>query len=126
MVPPSQRPHIAIVESDEKAREELLDLMRAAGYRAAPYVSAESFLREGRADAFDFLIADVRLPGIGGLELVKVLRQMGDATPAVAIANTVSDALVEEALEAGAKCVLTKPVDARTLVFNIELALISK
>ena len=60
---------VAIVDDDESIRETTQDLLESAGFSAVAFASAESFLSSGRPKQFSCLIADVRMPGMSGLEL---------------------------------------------------------
>ncbi|HTF68582.1 MAG TPA: response regulator, partial [Edaphobacter sp.] len=60
---------IAIVDDDELIRSALQGLMKAAGLPAQSFASAEEFLNSGQQHQTACLIADIRMPGMSGLEL---------------------------------------------------------
>jgi FixJ family two-component response regulator len=76
---------IAVVEDDEGLRTALQQLLRSAGFCAVTFGSAEAFLADRGGAEVDCLIADINLPGISGVELVKRLGSNGDRIPAVLI-----------------------------------------
>ena len=59
---------VAIVDDDELIRDALGGLMKAAGLSALAFASAEEFLNSGEQQHTACLIADIRMPGISGLD----------------------------------------------------------
>jgi FixJ family two-component response regulator len=76
---------IAVIDDDEGVRTTLRQLLRAVGFRAVTFGSAEEFLAE--ADPVDAacLIVDINLPGMNGAALVHALRDAGRQLPSVLI-----------------------------------------
>lgn len=64
---------------------------------------------------FDVVVSDVRMPGPSGLQCLSELRAVGDPTPVILITAFGSDHLHCEAMAAGARAVLDKPLDLRQL-----------
>ena len=77
------RATIAIIEDDEGVRTALQELLQSAGFQAMAFASAEAFLHARREADFDCLIADINLPGMTGVALLKTLGAAGEAVPAV-------------------------------------------
>src|SRR5690242_4453951 len=65
---------VAIVDDDESMRSALQGLMKAVGLPARSFASAEEFLESGEQQATGCLIADIRMPGMSGLELQAKLK----------------------------------------------------
>ena len=63
---------VAIVDDDESVRTALLGLLRATGFPAKAFASAEEFLASNEQQHVACLIADIRMPGMSGLELQAV------------------------------------------------------
>jgi FixJ family two-component response regulator len=76
---------IGVVEDDEGLRTALQQLLRSAGFRAVTFGSAEEFLAREDKGEVDCVIADINLPGMTGVELVKKLGSNGARIPAVLI-----------------------------------------
>jgi len=74
---------ISIVDDEECVRESLSSLIRSVGYKVEEFASAEGFLLEGKWDETACLILDVRLHGMGGLELQRRLAEMGRQHPPI-------------------------------------------
>ena len=76
---------IAVVEDDTAVRTALRQLLRAADFEALTFASAEEFLASSRRVRVDCLIADINLPGMSGVALLKALAMNGPVPPAVLI-----------------------------------------
>jgi FixJ family two-component response regulator len=113
-------PLIAIVDDDDLLRASLVDLMRSLGYRAESYGSGEAFLAASDPRRFDHVIADVQMPGMGGLDLVRKLQELGDMPPVILITGLRDRRLDDQAAAAGARCLLRKPFDSTALLACFE------
>ncbi|MEA2705602.1 MAG: hypothetical protein QOH22_390 [Gemmatimonadaceae bacterium] len=100
---------IAVVEDDAGVRTALQQLLRSAGFDAVTFGSAEEFFAHKDGDAFACLIADINLPGISGVDLVKTLGAKGCDLPAVLITGRRDAATVELTRQAGDVPQLYKP-----------------
>lgn len=113
-------PFLAVIDDDEALCESLVDLMRSVGYRAEPFSSAESFLEFADRFGLDCIIADVHMPGMGGLDLIRALHENKIMTPVILITALPDRYLDEEAASRGALCLLRKPFDTSSLLDWIE------
>jgi FixJ family two-component response regulator len=116
-------PLVAIIDDDDALCSSLVDLMRSIGYRAKPYYSAETFLTS--ADLFKphCIVADVHMPGISGLDLVRKLHEQGIMTPVILITALPCKHLDDEAISVGAFCLLRKPFEINSLLDCVERSL---
>ena len=119
----SGKSRIAVVDDDESVREALMGLLRSAGFGAETYASAEEFLRSGSLEETECLILDVRMPGIGGVELRRYLELAGHDIPVIFITAHGDDSTRAQALGANVVAFLTKPFDDEALLEAIERAL---
>lgn len=77
---------VCIVEDDAAVRESLAVLLECSGYQAFAFPSAEEFLEDEVArSTSEFLIVDVRLPGMTGIELLELINANENPIPAVVI-----------------------------------------
>jgi FixJ family two-component response regulator len=102
-------PLIAIVDDDPSLRHATSDLVKAAGYTATAFESAEHFLAWPNARQVACLVADMRMPGMSGLELHRALRAAGRAMPTILITAHPEELARLRALAAGVCCYLSKP-----------------
>ena len=113
---------VAIVDDDASVRTALLGLMRAAGLTAQAFTSAEEYLRSGVSSETACLVADVRMPGMSGLDLQAHLNALGAEIPVVFITAHGDAAARARAMQAGAVRFLQKPFDDEELLASIHEA----
>jgi len=116
-------PLISIVDDDEAVRTAMAALVRALGYEARAYASAEAFLKSPSAAGSACLIVDVQMPGMSGPELQKRLLLATQAPPMIFITAFPDAEVRQQVLAAGAVDVLGKPCEGKALVDTIEAAL---
>jgi FixJ family two-component response regulator len=118
-----EKSRIVVVDDDESVREALKGLLRSAGFGAETYASAEEFLRSGGLQDAECLILDVRMPGIGGVELRRYLELAGHDIPVIFITAHGDDSTRAQALGANVVDFLTKPFSDEALLEAIDRAL---
>jgi FixJ family two-component response regulator len=114
---------VAIVDDDELIRNALHGLMKAAGFRSLAFASGEEFLNSGELDCVACLIADIRMPGMSGLELQSELKKDHHRIPIIFITAQGDEKMRMQALRAGAVKFLTKPLDRGVLLDSVRTAL---
>jgi FixJ family two-component response regulator len=114
---------IAVIDDDASVRVGTENLLSSLGYTVHTFASAEEFLRSGLLNGTSCVIADVRMPGMSGLELQTLLLKQGHRVPFIFITAFSEEAVHAQALSAGAICLLTKPFDRFTLVRCLDIAL---
>jgi FixJ family two-component response regulator len=113
---------VAAIDDDRRVRESIQSVLDSAGYQAAMFGSAEEFLDSGVLPQATCVIADVRLPGLNGLELQRRIRQERAQVPVIFITAHDDDNIRQLALRDGAVDFMVKPFDAAQLLENIERA----
>jgi FixJ family two-component response regulator len=116
-------PTVAIVDDDESVRDTMKDLLDSIGLSTAAFDSAESFLQSKGKCAVQCLVADMRMPGMTGLELHGHLAAAGTPIPTVLVTAYPDERVRSRALEMGVICFLAKPFSAEDLLACIETAL---
>jgi FixJ family two-component response regulator len=119
----SNIPLISVVDDDRSIVEAVVGLLESVGYAAAGFVSAQDFLNSTQLRGTACLILDVRMPGIGGLELQRRLAAEDLHTPIIFITADGSPEVSEEALKAGAVAFLRKPFSQESLLGALRSAL---
>jgi FixJ family two-component response regulator len=114
---------VAIVDDDEAVRRALLCTMKAAGLTARAFASAEEYLASGEQDETGCLIADIRMPGMSGLELQARLEADRRQIPILFISAHGDEEMRLRALRAGAVEFLAKPFDRKVLLDHVRAAL---
>jgi FixJ family two-component response regulator len=114
---------IAIVDDDESVRSALQGLMKAVGLPAQSFASAEEFLGSAQHRETGCLIADIRMPGMSGLELQATLNADDCKIPIIFITAHGDEKMRMQALRAGAVEFVAKPFDDEALVASVRAAL---
>ena len=114
---------VAIVDDDDSIRDALAGLLKSVGLQSRAYASAELFLQSDDQHQTACLIADIRMPGISGLELQAKLNAENLDIPTIFITAHGDEALRMQALRAGAVEFLTKPFDDEVLLESVRAAL---
>ena len=119
----SGNPVIAIVDDDEAVRVATASLLRSFGYETRVFGSAEDFLAAGMDRQAACLITDVRMPGVGGIELQRILGSRNCPIPVMFMTAYCNEAIRRRALAAGAFCFLEKPFEGEAIIRHIQDAL---
>jgi len=114
---------VSIVDDDESMRVALHGLLKAVGLPAQAFASAETFLESGQQHETACLIADIRMPGISGLELQAKLNAERCKIPTIFITAHGDSEMRMQALRAGAVEFLTKPFNDEVLLESVRAAL---
>jgi len=113
---------IAIVDDDKSVQSALQDLIESEGLSALCFGSAELFLDSGAQRKAACLIADVRMPGISGLELQAKLKADRCRIPIIFITAHGDAKMRIQAMRDGAVEFLTKPFDNAVLLETVHAA----
>jgi FixJ family two-component response regulator len=114
---------VAIVDDDDSMRGALQGLLRAVGLPARAFASAEEFLQSGQQHQTACLIADIRMPGMSGLDLQAKLNAEQCRIPTIFITAHGDTRMRMQALRAGAVEFLAKPFDDKVLLESVRAAL---
>ena len=113
---------IAIVDDDRLVQSSLQDLLEAEGLSAKCFGSAEEFLESGDRHKAACLIADIRMPGMSGLELQARLNAERCRIPIIFITAHGEEKMRIQAMCDGAVEFLTKPFDNKVLLDTVRAA----
>jgi len=114
---------ILIVEDEKILRISLADALKGEGYTVLAVPDGEEALSAIRKGAFSLIITDIRLPDIGGMEILRQSLQMSPATPVVMMTGygNIKDAV--ESMRIGAFDYITKPFDLDEMFVTVNKAL---
>jgi len=117
---------VYIVDDDASVRDSLALLLSLRGYATLLFANAEDFLGALRPDWSGCVVADIRMPGMSGLELQQRLQHHAPALPVIVITAHGDVMAARQAFLAQAVDFIEKPFDAEQLVAAIERALASR
>jgi FixJ family two-component response regulator len=98
-------------------------LLKIAGYPVAAFTSAEEFVKSGRLQEVRCLIADIRMPGMSGLDLQSQLNAEGYRIPIIFITAHGDEKMRIRAMRDGAVAFLAKPYDNAVLLDRVRACL---
>ena len=113
---------ILIVDDEEMDRVLLSEVLHRAGHEPLFAPNGQVALRIWKKGKVDLVVTDIAMPELDGLGLLESMREEDPWVRVIAISGVAAHKL-ERAASAGAKAVLTKPVDPRELVHEIDKAL---
>ena len=119
----SRAPVVSIVDDDDSVRTAMSSLVRSLGYEACLFASAEAFLASPHLDDTSCLIADIQMPGMSGLDLQSELHARQRYIPIIFITAFAEERIRKRAEAAGALGFFSKPVDSRTIIGCLDMAL---
>ena len=105
----SEGPLIAVVDDDMSIRNAMQDLLRAAGFSSVAFSNATSFLDSADRERIACLVADMRMPGMSGIELHEHLAATGAGIPTIIITAHSGELPRERLRDSGITCFLIKP-----------------
>ncbi|MCG8924896.1 response regulator transcription factor [Lentzea sp. CC55] len=113
---------VLLVEDDERIRQALSLALSDEGFTVDEAGSGEEGVLRSEEGSFDVVLVDLTLPGIGGLEVVRILRTRGDL-PIIVVTARTDPGDVIAGLESGADDYVTKPLLANVLAARVRALL---
>jgi FixJ family two-component response regulator len=119
----SENATVYVVDDDAAARESVVALVSLKGMQAKGFASAEDFLAQHDPNATGCLVADVRMTGMSGLDLLEELQARNSSLPVVVITGYADVPMAVRAMQMGAVTFLEKPCQEQELWQGIRQAL---
>jgi DNA-binding response OmpR family regulator len=117
------RRRLLLVEDDATLRQALAFSLTREGYEVATAADGEAALEQGRNEALDLILLDVMLPGMSGVEVLRVLRRDGVTTPVIILSAKGDEIDRVVGLKVGADDYVAKPFSRPELLARIEAVL---
>jgi RNA polymerase sigma factor (sigma-70 family) len=114
---------VYVVDDDQAIRHAMELLMRSVGLNYEIFHSGDDFLAKHTNDRAGCLVLDIRMPGLGGLELQEKLNDMGSTLPIIFITGHGDVPMAVEAMQKGAVDFIQKPFRDQELLDRIGEAL---
>ena len=113
---------VYIVDDESSVGEALCTLLRANGKRVQFFTSGRDFLDFARRDSCACLVLDLKMPGLGGLEVQRLISAK-TSIPIIFLTGRGDIPSTVRAMKGGAVDFLTKPVEEEALLASVERAL---
>ena len=110
------KPSILLVDDDEVFRNRLARAFTERSYEVRVAGDYDAAVAAAREDSPEFAVVDLKMPGRGGLDLVKALHEIDEQTKIVVLTGYGSIATAIDAVRLGATYYLSKPADADDIV----------
>jgi FixJ family two-component response regulator len=117
------QPVVFLVDDEPSILDALSRMLRVEGFAVRTWNSGVKFLQEHQTEIPGCLVADVRMPGLDGLELQRALRNSGSERPIVFVTGQGDIPMTVQAMKAGAVSLLSKPVRGTEFVAAVREAI---
>jgi FixJ family two-component response regulator len=114
---------IYVIDDDESVRKAFKRLLRSVNFEAETFASAEEFLKSQKPNKNSCIIIDIRMPGVTGFDLQRMLMARGSRIPIIVISASDDAQVREQARELGAVAFFRKPIDDQALLDAITWAI---
>ncbi len=116
-------PSVIVIDDQQAVREALAEMLRVFGHVVETYDSADAFLRAAAGPRSGGTVADLRMPGMDGIEVLRELARRRISLPVVLISGHADVPMAVAAIKAGAEDFIEKPVDDKHLLAAINRCL---
>jgi two-component system, LuxR family, response regulator FixJ len=116
-------PTVFVIDDQKAVRDALGEMLSVFGFKVETYASADAFLATLDGPRLGCVVADVRMPGTDGIELVRALARRQLKLPVVLISGHADVPMAVAGIKAGAEDFIEKPVDDAQLVAAINRGL---
>ena len=107
---------ILVVDDERELVQTVLERLELRGFSAEGVTSGPEALSKLAHESFDVVLVDVKMPGMGGLELLQEIRKSWPELAVVLLTGHGSARLAEEGIRLGAAAYLMKPVKLEALL----------
>ena len=114
---------VHVIDDDAALRDSLTFLLGSAGLLTRSFESAQAFLQELASIEAGCVVTDVRMPGIDGLELLRLLQEMGKGLPVIVMTGHGDVPLAVKAMRLGAADFVEKPFEDEVMIDSVRSAL---
>lgn len=115
---------ILVVDDDLSVRKFIVDALREVGYSNTREVeNGIQALETFRKEPYDLVISDLKMPGMGGMELLSRIKELNSSTPVIIMTGYPTIDITVSAMKEGALDFLTKPFTIEDLIFKVDLYL---
>ena len=111
--------HILIVDDSPTSSTKLTEILEAQGYLVAVAASAEEAITRFNSEEFDLVITELMLPGMSGLNMMKIIKDRRPECDVVIVSSNASSFNTLKSLRQGAYDFIVKPIDDEAVLYNV-------
>lgn len=119
---PAKAARVLIVDDDALVRKSTARMLSAPGREIVVAADAEAALQAFRAQRFDAIVCDIRMPGLSGIDLLREVRKVDLDVPVVLMTGSPDIDTAAAAVELGAFRYLPKPIETSEMVAAVDRA----
>jgi two-component system, NtrC family, response regulator HydG len=112
----SKRMKILVVDDDRRMAKTIYDILKIKGYEAIEANSGEEAVEKVKFDAPDCVLMDIKMPGLTGIETLKIIREIVPDLPIILMSAYATEEQKIEAKKHGAYTILNKPIDIQAVL----------
>lgn len=113
---------LLVVEDEKDVREFLQDELSDAGFRVTAVKDGVDAIVAAAEQSFDLALLDMLMPGLDGIQTIKVLQKVAPTMPIIGLTGYVGRGYMAQASAYGVTC-LSKPLDMDILLREVKEAL---
>jgi signal transduction histidine kinase len=113
-------PIVAVVDDDAGMRDSIGNLLKSAGHASALFSSADEFVQAGPPPGTKCLVLDVKMPGMDGLQLQRLMKAKRPSLPVIFVSAHYDEGVRLPALKEGAVNFFPKPFDSAELLRTVD------
>jgi len=120
------RKRILVVDDEAVIREGMRRILDGGGFTVETFANGYLAIEKLQAEAFDLLITDLKMPGMGGMEVLKSIKVLQPEMPVIIITGYSSVDTAVEVMKNGAVDYIAKPFTPEEIIEKVENALEQK
>jgi len=110
---------ILVVDDSTASSNKLTEILEAQGYLVSVVTSAEEAIQRFNSNKFDVVISELMLPGMSGLNMMKIIKERSPETEVIIVSSNASSFNTVKALRQGAFDFIVKPIDDESVLYNV-------
>ena len=111
---------ILVVDDNRDFCDSVKDILEMEGHEAQAAYGGQTAVERAEKKGFDLILMDLVMPGMNGVTAIKTIRKISPSSPIIVVTAFGEEAVIQEALHAGANQMLRKPLDFNRLIEIIE------
>ena len=112
---------ILVVDDDKRIVKTTCDILKIKGHDPIPAYTGEEGVEKVKDEKPDCVLMDIKMPGISGVEAMKRMKEIAPALPIVLVTAYATEDLMDEAKQAGAYAILSKPLNFQMILSFLSL-----
>lgn len=112
---------VLVVDDDRRIVKTICDILKVKGYEALQAYTGEEAIEKVKSEIPDFVLMDIKMPGINGVEALKMIKDISPGLPVLLMSAYATEELIKEGKQRGAYTVLTKPINIQMVLSSLSL-----